>query len=109
MLVRSAFSVAIVMVAVGCEPTNQGYAPEQPIKYSHAVHAGAMEIPCQYCHFGAERGRHAAHRRADAGGDRIPGVGDGGTGADDSGRKGAGGRAQRGALDPRQGRMRRRV
>ena len=42
-----------------CEPNNQGYAPEQPINYSHAVHAGAMEIPCQYCHFGADRGRYA--------------------------------------------------
>ena len=44
---------------VGCEPTNQGYMPQQPIDYSHAVHAGAMQIPCQYCHFGAERGRSA--------------------------------------------------
>ena len=45
--------------SVGCEPTNQGYAPAQPIVYSHAVHAGELEIPCQYCHFGAERGRYA--------------------------------------------------
>jgi hypothetical protein len=45
--------------AVSCEPTNQGYAPDQPIKYSHAVHAGAMQIPCQYCHFSASEGRHA--------------------------------------------------
>lgn len=42
-----------------CEPTNQGYAPEQPIKYSHAVHAGSLKIPCQYCHYAAERGRYA--------------------------------------------------
>jgi len=42
-----------------CEPTNQGFAPEQPIKYSHATHAGASQIDCQYCHFEAERGRYA--------------------------------------------------
>ncbi len=52
----------VILVALGlaaCEPNNQGYAPTQPIQYSHAVHAGALKIPCQYCHFGAERGRWA--------------------------------------------------
>ena len=38
---------------------NQGYAPEQPIAYSHRLHAGELQIPCLYCHFGAERSRHA--------------------------------------------------
>ncbi len=50
--------IGLVVVAA-CEPTNQGYAPEQPIVYSHAVHAGALQIPCEYCHFGAARGRYA--------------------------------------------------
>lgn len=36
-----------------------GYAPEQPIKYSHKLHAGDMKIDCRYCHVGAEKGRHA--------------------------------------------------
>lgn len=36
-----------------------GYAPEQPIAFSHALHAGEKEIPCLYCHFGAEHSRHA--------------------------------------------------
>ena len=26
------------------------YEPDQPIKFSHAVHAGDMQIDCQYCH-----------------------------------------------------------
>ena len=51
-------AVALAL-ATACEPTNQGYAPRQPIVYSHAVHAGGLQIPCQYCHFGAERGRYA--------------------------------------------------
>ena len=38
---------------------NQGYAPEQPIAYSHRLHAGELAIDCLYCHYGAERGRHA--------------------------------------------------
>ncbi len=49
----------VAFLTTGCEPTNQGYAPTQPIVYSHAVHAGELQIPCQYCHFGAERGRYA--------------------------------------------------
>ena len=36
-----------------------GYQPEQPIHYSHELHAGQLEIDCQYCHIGADKGRHA--------------------------------------------------
>ena len=36
-----------------------GYQPEQPIHYSHKLHAGEMEIDCQYCHTGVTKGRHA--------------------------------------------------
>lgn len=38
---------------------NQGYAPDQPIPFSHKKHAGDLKIDCQYCHFGADKGRHA--------------------------------------------------
>ncbi len=37
----------------------QGYTPDQPIKYSHKLHAGEMQIQCIYCHSGAERGKVA--------------------------------------------------
>ena len=37
----------------------QGYAPDQPIKFSHAVHAGQQKIDCQYCHDGARRSKHS--------------------------------------------------
>jgi len=37
----------------------QNYKPEQPIYYSHKVHAGINQINCLYCHTGAEKGRHA--------------------------------------------------
>ena len=37
----------------------QGYAPEQPIKFSHEVHAGIQGIDCQYCHDSARRSKHA--------------------------------------------------
>lgn len=35
------------------------YAPEQPIKFSHATHAGVHQIDCQYCHDGARRSKSA--------------------------------------------------
>lgn len=35
------------------------YAPEQPIKFSHALHAGKHQIDCQYCHDGARRSKHS--------------------------------------------------
>lgn len=38
---------------------SQGYQPEQPIQFSHALHAGQNQIDCQYCHTGAEKSRHA--------------------------------------------------
>jgi len=38
---------------------SQGYAPDQPIKYSHKLHAGEMKIDCKYCHVGVEKGKQA--------------------------------------------------
>ena len=41
-------------------PDNQeGYAPQQPIAYSHRLHAGELGIDCRFCHSAAEQGRHA--------------------------------------------------
>lgn len=39
--------------------TKNGYHPEQPIKFSHKIHAGDNEIACQYCHFSVEKSRHS--------------------------------------------------
>jgi hypothetical protein len=38
---------------------HSGYAPEQPIAFSHRLHAGELQMNCQACHYGAERSRHA--------------------------------------------------
>ena len=37
----------------------QGYQPDQPIKFSHETHAGIHKIDCQYCHDGARRSKHS--------------------------------------------------
>ncbi|PBQ31403.1 cytochrome C [Sphingobacteriaceae bacterium] len=39
--------------------TQKGYKPEQPIKFSHKLHAADNEIACQYCHSSVEKSRHA--------------------------------------------------
>lgn len=39
--------------------TQKGYHPEQPIQFSHKIHAGDNEIACQYCHNTVEKSRHS--------------------------------------------------
>ena len=36
-----------------------GYMPDQPVKFSHRVHAGDNKIECKYCHNNAEHGKSA--------------------------------------------------
>ncbi len=36
-----------------------GYTPEQPIWFSHAIHNCQNEIDCQYCHSSASKSKHA--------------------------------------------------
>jgi cytochrome c553 len=38
----------------------QGYEPDQPIAFSHKIHAGINKIECQYCHDTARRSKHAS-------------------------------------------------
>ncbi|MFY8166407.1 MAG: c-type cytochrome [Sediminibacterium sp.] len=60
--------VAIIFFIVGGYMTTVGainlgrskdYQPEQPIYYSHKVHAGVNQINCQYCHTGVYQGKQA--------------------------------------------------
>ncbi|MAZ73848.1 MAG: cytochrome C [Flavobacteriaceae bacterium] len=36
---------------------DQGYAPVQPIHYSHRIHAGDNQIDCKYCHSSARKSK----------------------------------------------------
>ena len=60
--------VAIIFFITGGYMTTVGainlgrskdYQPEQPIYYSHKVHAGVNQINCQYCHTGVYQGKQA--------------------------------------------------
>lgn len=61
------FAIFALVVAGGYTSVNtaiqlgrqQDYQPDQPIKFSHATHAGLHEIECQYCHDGARRSKHS--------------------------------------------------
>lgn len=46
-----------LLIGVG---VTKGYAPEQPIAYSHKLHAGINGIDCNYCHHSARHGKSAA-------------------------------------------------
>ncbi len=58
--------VAVVSeVEVRLPGNHKGYEPEQPIEFSHRVHAGELEMDCLACHYGAESSRHAGIPTAD--------------------------------------------
>lgn len=52
--------VGYVAYTVFPSASNQGYSPEQPIPFSHKLHAGTNKIQCQYCHSSAEKSVHAS-------------------------------------------------
>ncbi|MEZ4386022.1 MAG: cytochrome c3 family protein [Candidatus Krumholzibacteriia bacterium] len=51
-----------VLITLGFHPRNSaiGYAPEQPVPYSHALHVGELGMDCRYCHTTVETAAHAA-------------------------------------------------
>lgn len=58
-------SFAVTYFVAKPERDGLGYSPEQPIKFSHKLHAGNMNIDCQYCHTSVDKGRFASVPSAD--------------------------------------------
>ncbi|AZQ42917.1 c-type cytochrome [Nonlabens ponticola] len=56
LLLASAYFAYGALMAVGVD---QGYAPVQPIHYSHRIHAGVSQIECKYCHSSVRESKHA--------------------------------------------------
>lgn len=63
---RRAALVFLVLIAGGAAVSflfglgyNVGYAPDQPIPFSHKLHAGTYKIECMYCHTSVEKSKHA--------------------------------------------------
>ncbi len=62
LLVLGAPVYLVVLIAYGVTPEaiRIGYQPDQPVPYSHALHAGQLGIDCRYCHTTVERAAKAA-------------------------------------------------
>jgi len=54
-----AFGVEQAVMRIHLLGVQQGYAPAQPVAFSHKLHAGDNQIQCLYCHYGARTSRHA--------------------------------------------------
>lgn len=48
------FAVVLITGVFSPEMSAIGYAPVQPVEYSHALHAGELGIDCRYCHSSVE-------------------------------------------------------
>lgn len=53
------FGLGVTVATIGWftqpEAFRKGFAPEQPIPFSHQLHAGTLQMHCAYCHSGAWR------------------------------------------------------
>jgi hypothetical protein len=54
------YLVALLYYGGNPKTTDVGYAPVQPLPYSHALHAGELGIDCRYCHTTVDTAAHAA-------------------------------------------------
>lgn len=54
------FATIVVWFGFSPKTTDVGYAPVQPVPYSHALHVGQLGIDCRYCHSTVEEAAHAA-------------------------------------------------
>lgn len=54
------YLVALIAYGVTPQALRIGYQPDQPVPYSHALHAGELGIDCRYCHTTVERAGEAA-------------------------------------------------
>ncbi|HXV77873.1 MAG TPA: cytochrome c3 family protein [Candidatus Polarisedimenticolaceae bacterium] len=54
------YALALLYYGGSPKATDVGYSPEQPVAYSHALHAGQLGIDCRYCHTTVEGNAFAA-------------------------------------------------
>jgi len=54
------YVIGLVWYGASPKTTDVGYAPKQPVPYSHALHAGELGIDCKYCHTTVDKAPFAA-------------------------------------------------
>lgn len=64
---RTYFFIPLLLISLfitNCEwgsiGYNKGFKPEQPIPFSHKLHAGQYKMACVYCHTQVEQANHSA-------------------------------------------------
>jgi len=57
--VAGAGLVLVVWIYFSPKHLQVGYSPEQPVPYSHRLHAGELGMDCRYCHANVERSAEA--------------------------------------------------
>jgi hypothetical protein len=60
LVLAPSYLVALAYYGGSPETTDVGYAPKQPVPFSHALHAGDLGLDCRYCHNTVEKAAHAA-------------------------------------------------
>ena len=58
--VLSLAAIVLMVVFAACVNPRKGYRPIQPIAFSHQLHAGTNQIPCQYCHVSPGEGPNSS-------------------------------------------------
>ena len=58
--VATLYIMVVGAAATSPETTNVGYSPQQPVPFSHKLHAGQLQMDCRYCHQTVDRAAHAA-------------------------------------------------
>lgn len=59
-IVAAGYVVALVAFGASPKTLNVGFSPEQPVPFSHALHAGELGLDCRYCHTTVEKAARAA-------------------------------------------------
>jgi len=60
LLLTPIYVLGVAWFAADPQTIDVGYAPAQPVPFSHALHAGELGLDCRYCHTTVEKAAHAA-------------------------------------------------
>lgn len=58
LLIKTAVVLGVTYYATP-KYTRVGYAPTQPVPFSHALHVGQLEMDCRHCHTFVDRSEHS--------------------------------------------------
>ncbi len=54
------YATALIWIGFSPNAISRGYRPEQPVPFSHRLHAGELGMDCRYCHTTVEKAGFAA-------------------------------------------------